>query len=84
MAPLPSNSSVISRVSLKRGPRTVDKHDVRPPTGVRTELDGGGACMLKKVNSEQGFTLSELLIVVAILGVLVAAVLPNFVGAATR
>jgi prepilin-type N-terminal cleavage/methylation domain-containing protein len=40
--------------------------------------------MLRKVNSEQGFTLTELLIVVAILGVLVAAVLPNFVGAATR
>jgi type IV pilus assembly protein PilA len=30
--------------------------------------------------SEQGFTLTELLIVVAILGILVAVVLPNFVG----
>lgn len=36
--------------------------------------------MLKKLNSEQGFTLTELLIVVAILGILVAVVLPNFVG----
>lgn len=36
--------------------------------------------MLKKLNSEKGFTLTELLIVVAILGILVAVVLPNFVG----
>src|ERR1700674_1219655 len=36
--------------------------------------------MLKRVNSEAGFTLTELLIVVAILGILVAVVLPNFVG----
>lgn len=36
--------------------------------------------MLKKLNGEGGFTLTELLIVVAILGILVAVVLPNFVG----
>jgi prepilin-type N-terminal cleavage/methylation domain-containing protein len=36
--------------------------------------------MLKRLNSEAGFTLTELLIVVAILGVLVAVVLPNFTG----
>ncbi len=36
--------------------------------------------MLKKLNSEAGFTLTELLIVVAILGILVAVVLPNFTG----
>jgi len=36
--------------------------------------------MLRKLNSEKGFTLTELLIVVAILGILVAVVLPNFVG----
>lgn len=36
--------------------------------------------MLKKLNSEQGFTLTELLIVVAILGILIAVVLPNFDG----
>ena len=36
--------------------------------------------MLKRVNSEAGFTLTELLIVVAILGILVAVVLPNFTG----
>ena len=36
--------------------------------------------MLRKLHSEQGFTLTELLIVVAILGILVAVVLPNFVG----
>jgi prepilin-type N-terminal cleavage/methylation domain-containing protein len=34
----------------------------------------------RRLNSEKGFTLTELLIVVAILGVLVAVVLPNFVG----
>jgi prepilin-type N-terminal cleavage/methylation domain-containing protein len=36
--------------------------------------------MLKRLNSENGFTLTELLIVVAILGILVAVVLPNFTG----
>jgi prepilin-type N-terminal cleavage/methylation domain-containing protein len=36
--------------------------------------------MKKRIQSEQGFTLTELLIVVAILGVLVAVVLPNFTG----
>jgi prepilin-type N-terminal cleavage/methylation domain-containing protein len=36
--------------------------------------------MLKRLNSEAGFTLTELLIVVAILGILVAVVLPNFTG----
>ena len=36
--------------------------------------------MLKRLNSEHGFTLTELLIVVAILGILVAVVLPNFTG----
>jgi len=36
--------------------------------------------MIKRVNSEGGFTLTELLIVVAILGILVAVVLPNFTG----
>lgn len=36
--------------------------------------------MQKRYKGEGGFTLTELLIVVAILGVLVAVVLPNFVG----
>lgn len=36
--------------------------------------------MNKRYKGEAGFTLTELLIVVAILGVLVAVVLPNFVG----
>jgi prepilin-type N-terminal cleavage/methylation domain-containing protein len=36
--------------------------------------------MHKRTKGEAGFTLTELLIVVAILGVLVAVVLPNFVG----
>ena len=36
--------------------------------------------MAKRLNSEAGFTLTELLIVVAILGILVAVVLPNFTG----
>lgn len=36
--------------------------------------------MKKRIQSEKGFTLTELLIVVAILGVLVAVVLPNFTG----
>jgi len=36
--------------------------------------------MKKRLQGEQGFTLTELLIVVAILGVLVAVVLPNFTG----
>jgi prepilin-type N-terminal cleavage/methylation domain-containing protein len=36
--------------------------------------------MQKRNKGEGGFTLTELLIVVAILGVLVAVVLPNFVG----
>ena len=36
--------------------------------------------MLKRLNSERGYTLTELLIVVAILGILVAVVLPNFTG----
>ena len=31
-------------------------------------------------SSEHGYTLTELLIVVAILGILVAVVLPNFTG----
>jgi prepilin-type N-terminal cleavage/methylation domain-containing protein len=36
--------------------------------------------MKKRMQSEKGFTLTELLIVVAILGILVAVVLPNFTG----
>jgi prepilin-type N-terminal cleavage/methylation domain-containing protein len=36
--------------------------------------------MRKRLHSEAGFTLTELLIVVAILGILVAVVLPNFTG----
>jgi prepilin-type N-terminal cleavage/methylation domain-containing protein len=36
--------------------------------------------MIKRMNSEAGFTLTELLVVVAILGILVAVVLPNFTG----
>jgi prepilin-type N-terminal cleavage/methylation domain-containing protein len=36
--------------------------------------------MRTRLNSERGFTLVELLIVVAILAILVAVVLPNFVG----
>ena len=35
---------------------------------------------MKRLNSERGYTLTELLIVVAILGILVAVVLPNFTG----
>jgi prepilin-type N-terminal cleavage/methylation domain-containing protein len=36
--------------------------------------------MRKRYKGEAGFTLTELLIVVAILGILVAVVMPNFVG----
>jgi prepilin-type N-terminal cleavage/methylation domain-containing protein len=36
--------------------------------------------MRSRIKSEKGFTLTELLIVVAILGILVAVVLPNFTG----
>lgn len=36
--------------------------------------------MRNKLKNEKGFTLVELLIVVAILGILVAVVLPNFTG----
>jgi len=36
--------------------------------------------LVERLNSEAGFTLTELLVVVAILGILVAVVLPNFTG----
>ncbi len=40
--------------------------------------------MQKRLKSEAAFTLTEVLIVLAILGILVAVVLPNFVGLLSR